>query len=369
LNKTVQLKESQIRFKLAIAGSSAGIWDWMDVNGEDEWWSPQFYNLLGYKPGEIEASLANFGAALHPDDQERASALLDNHFKEHVPFVLEYRLKIKLGKYRWFLGTGQAVWDDDGNPTRMIGSIADIHERKVGQQRIKLQSGQLKKKNEELEQFTYIASHDLQEPIRSMMGLIDLFLDQHGSKLTEKEMEYFTMMKGSNLRAQELIVDLMDYSQIGTEKKATALNLNGLVKAVSEDLNSRITKTETVLLVDPLPTILGYEIGIRLLFQNLISNAIKFRDPNTPPIIKVEASLNDVENLWHFTLSDNGIGMEPKDLKKIFVIFKRLHDRDSYPGTGIGLAHCKKVVELHGGEIWAESEPGKGSVFHFTLPS
>ena len=368
VKKAAQLEASQIRFKLAIAGSSAGIWDWMDVNGEEEWWSPQFYNLLGYKPDEIEASLVNFGTALHPDDQERTFALLDNHFKEQVPFVLEYRLKTKLGKYRWFLGTGQAIWDENGNPTRMIGSIADINERKVAQQQIELQSGLLKKKNVELEQLTYIASHDLQEPIKSMMGLIDLFLDQHGAKLSEEEMEYFKMMKGSNLRAQELIIDLMDYSQIGTEKKFQTINLNELVKAVSEDLNAHITKTETVLVVYQLPTISGDQTGIRLLFQNMVSNAIKFRNPDVSPIIKIEAFLNENGSLWQFSITDNGIGMESKNLEKVFVIFKRLHERDSYPGTGIGLAHCKKVVELHDGEIWAESEIGKGSVFHFTLP-
>ena len=360
--------ESETRFQTAVAGTSAGVWDWLDVSGEEEWRSPQFYALLGYKPGEIEASLTNFGAALHPDDQKRTFALLDNHFKEREPFVLDYRLKTKVGKYRWFHGTGQAIWDNDGNPTRMIGSIVDINERKVAEQQLELQSKLLSKKNEELEQFTYIASHDLQEPIRSMMGLIDLFLDQHGAKLSEEEMEYFKMMKGSNLRAQELIVDLMDYSHIGSEAKTQLIDLNQIVQSVSEDLNSIITKTETEIVVNELPSISGFQTGIRLLFQNLISNAIKFRGSNGSPLIKIDASQHENGKQWHFTVSDNGIGMATKDLEKVFVIFKRLHERDSYPGTGIGLAHCKKVVELHNGEIWAESELGKGSVFHFTLP-
>lgn len=368
LSKTDQLKESQIRFKLAIAGSSAGVWDWLEVGGNDVWWSPQFSRLLGYLPSEIESSFEKFQELLHPDDQQRTFKLLNEHFEERTPFSTEFRFKTKVGKYRWFLVTGQALWNEHGKPTRMIGSIVDIHDRRAAQQKLEVQSDLLLKKNNELEQFTYIASHDLQEPIRSMMGLIDLFLDQHGAKLSEEEMQYFKMMKGSNLRAQELIVDLMDYSQIGSETKAQLIDLNKVVNSVSEDLNSSITKTETVIIVNKLPTISGFQTGIRLLFQNLISNAIKFRNSNISPLIKIDATPNNEEKQWHVTVSDNGIGMAEKNLEKVFVIFKRLHERDSYPGTGIGLAHCKKVVELHNGKIWVESVLGKGSVFHFTLP-
>lgn len=359
--------ESEIRFHTAVAGSSAGIWDWKDVNEEEEWWSPQFYKLLGYKDKEIEASLPNFSAALHPDDTERTFAAVEAHFTKKVPFDIEYRLKTKSDGYRWFKGTGQAIWNAEGVPERMIGSIVDIHDKKVADSLIEIQNQQLNVKNKELEQFTYIASHDLQEPIRTMIGLLDLFVDQHGDKLDEDAKQYIGMMKGSSQRAQDLVVDLMDYTQLGQKKVKTKTDLDATVQAVATDLQLLMQEHEAELTWDQLPSIVGYKTELRLLFQNLISNAIKFRRKGVSP--KVHISCQDEKEVGKllFKVTDNGIGIEDRFLERIFVIFKRLHDRTEFEGTGIGLAHCKKIVELHGGKIWVESEVGKGSTFYFML--
>lgn len=361
------IQESEIRFQTAVSGTSAGVWDWIKVGEEEEWWSPTFYELLGYKDKEIEATLTNFGAALHPEDTERTYALVDDHFNKKVPFNIEYRLRTKQGEYRWFLGTGQAIWDNAGNPIRMIGSIVDIHDKKVADSLIESQNEQLNVKNKELEQFTYIASHDLQEPIRTMIGLLDLFVDQHSDKLDDDAKQYIGMMKGSSQRAQELVVDLMDYTQLGQKKVKAKTDLDTTVQAVVTDLHLLMQEHDAEVTWDKLPSIVGYETELRLLFQNLISNAIKFRKQDVSP--KVHISCQDEKEVGKllFKVTDNGIGIEDKFLERIFVIFKRLHDRTEFEGTGIGLAHCKKIVELHGGKIWAESEVGKGSTFYFML--
>lgn len=360
--------EAENRLKLAIAGTAAGIWDRKDFSSNKVWWSPKLYEQLGYRPNEIEITAEAFVDMLHPEDRQRAIDLARIHYDEQVPFTLDYRLRTKHGNYRWFTANAQAEWDGSGNPTRMVGSLVDITERKLAEKVIRETSEELERKNSELEQFTYIASHDLQEPIRTMMGLIDLFLDQHGDKLNEEEREYFKMMKGSNHRAQELIIDLMDYSQLGNEKVAKPVDLNQVLKAVMDDLNALITSTEAMIRSDDLPTVIGHETELRLLIQNLIGNALKFRKPRVAPSIDLRAHDHNDGKGWLITVHDNGIGMEEKDLRKVFVIFKRLHDRSQYPGTGIGLAHCKKIVELHGGKIWVESVFGLGSTFSFTLP-
>ncbi len=223
---------------------------------------------------------------------------------------------------------------------------------------------QLITSNQELGQFAYIASHDLQEPLRTISNYSGLIQKKYKGNLDENGEKYLDSIQRATVRMQSLIKDLLDYSTIGNSKKATPIDCGILLEDVKSDMASIIEETNTKIESSKLPVINAYQ-DLRMLFQNLISNAIKFRKTDIPLIIKISAK--DFGNEWMFTVSDNGIGLEEKYYDRIFTIFQRLHTNREYQGTGIGLAQCKKIAELHGGEIYVNSEYGKGSTFCFTI--
>jgi PAS domain S-box-containing protein len=233
-------------------------------------------------------------------------------------------------------------------------------ERKVRQR-----TEELERKNKELEQFAYVASHDLQEPLRTIASFVDLLGKQYKSKLDDNADKYMDYILQSSDRMKTLIKDLLDYSRLGREKEARQVNCNNIVGEVKADLNRVIRDNQAEVNAEELPIIEAYPTELKLLFQNLVSNSIKFRRPDVPPVVEIRASKENGH--WKFAFKDNGIGIEQQYLERIFVIFQRLHNRTSYEGSGIGLAHCKKIVELHGGKIWVESEVGVGSTFYFTI--
>lgn len=224
---------------------------------------------------------------------------------------------------------------------------------------------QLKVKNKELEQFAYVASHDLQEPLRTVNSFVELLKRKYEGQLDQKADKYIRLISEASNRMSNLIKALLDYSRIGRNKKLTVVDCNQLLNDIQKDLSVNIAETNTSIDIGELPQLNGYETELRLLFQNLINNAIKFRKQNTNPIIKINAI---EENGWTFSVQDNGIGFAEDQKEKIFTIFQRLHDRSKYEGTGIGLAHCMKIVELHDGDIWVDSLPNKGSTFYIRLP-
>jgi len=193
----------------------------------------------------------------------------------------------------------------------------------------------------------------------------DLVLERDGAVvlIDETSLEF---MQGASDRSQQLIVDLLDYSRIGRQKELTKLDVSKIVNEVMNDLSVKISETNAVVEFEQLPVIHGYRTYFRLLIQNLISNAIKFSKPGIPPIVNISCIERDSE--YEFAIADNGIGIDEKYFDRIFVIFKRLHGKSEYEGTGIGLAHCKKVIDLHHGRIWVSSKVGEGTTFHFTIP-
>lgn len=225
---------------------------------------------------------------------------------------------------------------------------------------------ELEQKNKELNEFAYIASHDLKAPLYNIANLIRVLERKYKGKLDEQADTILNFMSEATGRMKNLINDLLDYSSIGNEKEMITVDCQELVEIIQQDLESKIKETNTVIEVDALPKIQGFETGLRSLFQNLISNAIKFSKPEVTPKIKISAI---EQNGWTFVIEDNGIGIADKHKDKIFSIFKRLHSKEEYEGTGIGLAHCKKIIDLHKGELWVDSKPGSGSTFYFTIPN
>ncbi len=231
--------------------------------------------------------------------------------------------------------------------------------------KVKIRTQELERQNKELQQFTYVASHDLQEPLRSVLSLID-FIDNKGFiKEDDKAKEAFGFVKDASLRMSSLVKDLMDYSRLGARRKKEDIDTAVLLEEVKVDLSERLKASKAIILSGNLPQVSAFPTELRLLFQNLISNAIKFAKKGEVP--KIEISHSETKDTWQFAFKDNGIGIEKKYQERIFVIFKRLHAHQNYPGTGIGLAHCKKIVELHRGRIWVESEVNEGATFYFTL--
>jgi PAS domain S-box-containing protein len=238
-------------------------------------------------------------------------------------------------------------------------AIRDISERSY----IK----ELENKNRELEQFAYISSHDLQEPLNSIISIITMLEESYLEKLDDDGIKYLKYIDESSHRMKDLITDLLEYSRIGHSGKPEPINCNEIIGSVIADIKAKIDDNNaTINVTADLPVVKGYQLEVRLLFQNLLSNGIKFRKRDVDPVINLY--VEDREQHFQFTIEDNGIGIEQRYLEKIFIIFQRLNNREQYEGTGIGLAHCQKIVELHGGKIWVESKVGEGSKFHFTWP-
>lgn len=247
-----------------------------------------------------------------------------------------------------------------------ITMFDNITERKKASQAIERAVKELERSNKELEQFAYIASHDLQEPIRMVMLYTQMLKDRYSEIFDNEAQIYLNFLEEGSVRMYNLINDMLEYSRITAKGIAyEQIDCNEIVKEVINDLKYTIEREKATIVYDNLPSIVCNKTQIRQLFQNIISNAIKFRNEN-PPLIDIKCESNNGN--WLFSISDNGIGIDSKHFERIFVIFQRLHTRDKYPGTGIGLAICKKIIDRHGGHIYVKSEKGKGSVFYFTIP-
>jgi PAS domain S-box-containing protein len=262
--------------------------------------------------------------------------------------------------------SSQWVLRDDINHPDVLEISTDITGLKQAEEALRNASEELRRSNKDLEDFAYIASHDLQEPLRGINGFLTLILQRYSERLDEKGREYIAYSVGAANLMSQLIHDLLEYSKVGRKSRqlqpthagqALARALNNLRKAIEE--------TEAIVTYDDLPSVSGDSLQLSQLFQNLVGNGIKFRSTERPCRIHVGAKKNN--GYWEFSIKDNGIGIDPEQHDRIFKIFQRLHTRKKYPGTGAGLAICKKIVEHHGGRIWIDSKPGEGATFYFSL--
>src|SRR4030042_3490845 len=297
---------------------------------------------------------------------------------------LEFEMIRKDGTILPVLLSASAIRDNNGNYVMSRSTVYDITVRKrveeelrkyrehleeLVEQRtaeLKKMADELTRSNKDLKEFAYVVSHDLKEPLQVIKGFLMLFEKRYKDKLDEKANEIIRFTVDGAERMQELIKDLLEYSQVGTKGKEfkpadCSLILN---KAIS-NLKVSIEESGGVVTHDTLPTVTADAIQLSRLFQNLIGNAIKFHGSEAP---MVHISTERKGDEWLFSVRDNGMGIDPKFADRIFTVFQRLNSSDEYPGTGIGLAICKKIVEHHGGRIWVESEPGKGATFYFTIP-
>jgi PAS domain S-box-containing protein len=267
----------------------------------------------------------------------------------------------------WIAWTNKGIVDEQGAITEILCVGNDITARRQAEAALAQKTAALERSNADLEQFAYIVSHDLQAPLTVIAGFAELLARRYQGQLDDKAEGFITQIQEGVRRQQHLINDLLEYSRVTTRgKEFEPVDCNTVVDQVLRDLSLLIQEKGAVVIHDPLPTVMADASQLGRVFQNLIGNALKFCQEGTP---QVQVGAEPGHQEWRFWVRDNGIGIAAKDFDRIFMMFERLHDRSEYPGTGIGLAICQKIVERHGGRIWVESEPGCGSTFWFTLPA
>ncbi len=300
---------------------------------------------------------------------ERAFADEQEIIRSGQPVIAKVeRITRRDGRQGWASSTKLPWRDANGNIIGTFGLTRDITAIKDAEEKLLEERNLLARSNAELEQFAYVASHDLQEPLRAVASCVQLLQKRYEGKLDERANEFIAHAVDGTKRMQALIMDLLAYSRVGTRGHAfEAVNLEETLSDALANLTVAISESGAVITRDPLPTLQGDDTQLGQLWQNLIGNAVKFRAEGRAPQIRVTARRNGDE--WTFGVADNGIGIEPQYFERVFRVFQRLHTRTRYAGTGIGLAICKKIVERHGGRIWIESQPEEGSTFYFTLPA
>ena len=296
---------------------------------------------------------------IHPDDREENVRLWRESIETGEPFHLEQRLRRWDAKYRWHLSRARPMRAANGEISMWIGSSTEIHEQKEREEA-------LRRANDGLQQFAYSASHDLQEPIRNVAVYSEIVARRYRDVLDAEGQQFLGFLREGGRRLATLIDGLLAYTRAGMlEVNDTPVNASAVLQHTLTDLAEAIRESEAYVTYDSLPEVYMGEAHLQQVFQNLVGNAIKYRDQEP---VRIHISAGTRGAVWRFSVRDNGIGIDPKYKEKIFGVFKRLHHDRKYSGTGIGLAICQRVVERYGGRIWVESEPGKGATFFFTVP-
>ena len=356
------LQESEFKYRQIVELAEEGIWV-IDRNGLTNYVNHAMARMLGYSELEM------FGRPLFEfmDKSEKEKAL--DHIerrKQGIGDQHEFKFKSKDGKDIWTHMSTSPVMDSQDNLLSCCALVYNITSRKEAEQQMLQLTEDLKRSNEELEQFAYVASHDLQEPLRAVTSYTQLLAQRYQGNLDDRADKYIHYIVDGATRMQQLINDLLAYSRLGTRgQEFEQADCNAVVKQTMCNLQIAIAETKAVITCDAMPTVMADEFQLVQLFQNLVANSIKFCRQDIP-LIHIAACRQESE--WVFSVRDNGIGIDPQYADRIFIIFQRLHGRRQYSGTGIGLAMCKRIVERHGGRIWVESQEGKGATFYFTIP-
>lgn len=349
------------------------IWD-CNLKTKKIQWGEGVKKLFGLEDLSAIKNINGWLQNLHPEDRERVANKLKKHFHQRqTHWQDEYRFVTADNACKYISARGYTIYDESNKPVRMIGAMQDLTERKTHENMLQQLNNNLEKRarelsesNAELERFAYVASHDLQEPLRMVSSFLQLLNKRYKDKLDQKAHEYIAYAVDGAERMKRLILDLLEYSRVNssiTEKED--VDINEVIDDLRRTYKNLLRETNGTIYTQKLPLVKGNKTQILQLFQNLIGNALKYRS-DKPPVINV--FYKEENNAYKFSIADNGIGIDAKFFQKIFIIFQRLHQREQYSGTGIGLAICKKIIEKHGGKIWLDSTPGHGSTFYFTLP-
>jgi PAS domain S-box-containing protein len=356
------VRKSEAKFRNIYESNMIGIIFW-DRDGNILDANEAFLQMVGYTRAEILSGTVRWRDMTPPKYAHLDDIALEEMAIKGVSATFEKEYIRKDGSYVPIL-IGAAILE--GDQSMGIAFVLDNTKRKQAEVELKKTSENLARSNSELQQFAYVASHDLQEPLRMVASYMQLLERRYKDKLDNDAQEFIAYAVDGATRMKTLINDLLQYSRI--ETRANPLELTDMENALNQTLSNlemAIKETNAVITHDALPHIIADSMQMVQLLQNLIDNGIKFHSDKLPQI-HIGAKQN--ENEWVFSVRDNGIGIDPQYFNRLFIIFQRLHSRDEYPGTGIGLAVCKRIVARHGGQIWVESEVGEGATFYFTIP-
>ncbi|WP_223267159.1 CHASE3 domain-containing protein [Polaribacter sp. IC073] len=358
--------------------SKHGNWTWFVEENRFEF-SDNLYRLLSEQPQSFEATLTNFTAFVHPEDVEKFKNQIQKMMEEeNLPFIY-YKVVQKNGNIRHFKAYGKTLINDDGQK-RLLGTTADITDEIENYRLLEERNLELERNNKELSSFNYVASHDLQEPLRKIQTFISRLEDKEAINLSEKGTLYLKRIKNSSTRMRLLIDDLLQFSRTNkSEEVLEVTNMNILLENAKQELAEIISEKGAIITSDAIPVLTVISFQIQQLFINLIGNSLKYSKTKTVPTITISYSKVDANkisklkntkyNYYHcITFADNGIGFDQEYAENIFVLFSRLHNKNEYSGTGIGLSICKKIVENHQGCIYAEGQLNEGAVFEVFLP-
>ncbi|HRW05199.1 MAG TPA: PAS domain S-box protein [Caldilineaceae bacterium] len=380
--KEMELDENLHRLRLALNAGNMGIWDW-DLESDMVHMSDKALTMWGISLRQEPHHAANIFSLVHPEDLPALNAVVQQALAQRTDFSFEFRVVLPSQNIRWLAGKGLGIYDETGKASRMIGINYDITTRKVNEQllqevnetleqRVADRTADLERSNRELQEFAYVASHDLQEPLRKITAFADRLRSRFSDDLDDVALDYMARMQNSAERMKLLINDLLTLSRVTTQAQPfAATDLNTIATNVLRDLETTIEAADAKVTVSSLPTIEADQSQIGRVFQNLISNAIKFQRPGERPEIEISSELiydEDNEPYVCLRMKDNGIGFDEKYLDRIFLPFQRLHGRNDYEGSGMGLAICRRIVERHGGTIRAQSAPNQGATFLIMLP-
>lgn len=373
------LEERGLLLREAEALANMGSWKWDETN-QVMVWSDGLYKILEKTPDDFAPSWMSFFDQVYPEDKPLVEKFLREIRDNRKGASIEYRIKSQ-DTFKYLSLSSKppsaAVSEFD-----LLGTVIDITDRKMYETQLEQNTAELKRSNEDLEQFAYVASHDLQEPLRKIRAFGDRLINRYKSQLDGQGEDYIKRMQSASTRMQTLIEDLLAFSRVSRSNEVfQSLDMDQILSEIKDDLDIQIKTESAQLKIGKLPPIMGEKTQIKRLFQNLINNAIKFHKPNEPPVVEVTGTkitphqirrefgvmLSEASYVW-ISIKDNGIGFDERFTEKIFNIFQRLHGRTEYEGTGIGLAICRKIVVNHRGFITARSKENIGSEFIVILP-
>ncbi|MCI0497899.1 MAG: ATP-binding protein, partial [Thermoplasmata archaeon] len=355
------LRQSEANYLTLIEQSHYGVY--IHSTGGFEFVNQRVLEITGYSEEELLGM--DMSALLHPEDRELVMQIAGERSRG-IPSQPTFGARVvrKDGKARYCEFSVASIPHGEGSAE--LGSIRDVTLRRQIEEDLKEHAKALERSNKELEQFAYVASHDLQEPLRMVASYVQLLEKRYKGRLDKDADEFIEFAVDGAKRMQVLINDLLQYSRVNTRgKEFQPTELEDVMVKTVANLKIAIEEAGATVTHDALPRVSGDAGQLLQVMQNLVGNAIKFRG-KAPPVIHISATRRERDHL--VSVRDNGIGIDMQYKERIFVIFQRLHKRDEYPGTGIGLAVCKRIVERHGGEIWVESRPGEGATFYFTIP-
>ncbi|WP_285010060.1 sensor histidine kinase [Pedobacter faecalis] len=381
-----ELKEAVLKLRInetllreAEKVSHSGSWEWMEGK-QYILWSDEMYNIHGLFPHSVTMNINTYQSLIHEEDLKEVTAEFERAQIRKTPFKLNYRIVRPSGQIRHVLTAGEYKRIGINDNFAYIGTTQDVTELREAQVQLEEKISALNRSNQDLEQFAYVASHDLQEPLRKIQAFSKRLKEQHSGNLDEEAQDYLSRMDQAANRMRVLISDLLTFSKATRDgKRFTVVDLGDLITRITHDMDYTIEQKQATISVSASIGVYGVETQLYQLFLNLIGNALKFTKSGQPPHVKISAqsATDDQLNLEgivprqqyaSITIEDNGIGFDRNDAGRIFDLFHRQHIRSEYEGTGIGLAICKKIVSYHNGLIYADSEPGQGSVFTVLLP-